>query len=206
MAQLATETNRAASAAPAFANPSPLGLCGFAMSTFVLSSINAGWFPPEGTNIIVGLAFFYGGIAQLITGILEFRVGNTFGVTAFTSYGAFWLALAFIYIPGTGILDALVKGAAVHPAVGLFLLGWTIFTGLLLLCSFRLNVGLVVTFALLFVALILLTIGELGPSTQAHQFGGYAGVLTAIAAWYVALAGLLSSVKFPFSLPVGPLS
>ncbi len=206
MAQLATETDRAASAAPAFANPSPLGLCGFAMSTFVLSSINAGWFPAEGTNIIVGLAFFYGGIAQLITGILEFRVGNTFGVTAFTSYGAFWLALAFIYIPGTGILDALVKGAAVQPAVGLFLLAWTIFTGLLLICSLRLNVALVVTFALLFVALILLTIGELGPSAQAHQYGGYVGVATAIAAWYVALSGLLSGVKFPFSLPVGPLS
>ena len=77
MAQLATETDRAASTSPAFANPSPPGLCGFAMSTFVLSSINAGWFLAGGTNIIVGLAFFYDGIAQLITGILEFRVGNT---------------------------------------------------------------------------------------------------------------------------------
>jgi len=206
MAQLAAETDRAASAAPVFANPSPLGLCGFAMSTFVLSSINAGWFPAGGTNIIVGLAFFYGGIAQLITGALEFRVGNTFGVTAFTSYGAFWLALAFIFIPGTGILDALTKGAAVDQALGLFLLAWTIFTGMLLLCTFRLNNALIITFALLFVTLILLTYGYLGSSTGAHTLGGYLGVATAIAAWYTALSMLLSAVNFPFTLPVGPRS
>lgn len=206
MAQLAAESDRATSGAPVFANPSPLGLCGFAMSTFVLSSINAGWFPAGGTNIIVGLAFFYGGIAQLLTGMLEFRVGNTFGVTAFTSYGAFWLALAYIFIPGSGILDALTKGAAIHPALGLFLLGWTIFTAMLFLCSLRLNNALVVTFGLLLLALILLTIGELGPNTGAHVLGGYAGVATAIAAWYTALAMLLSAVNFPFTLPVGPRS
>jgi succinate-acetate transporter protein len=205
MAQLAAESDRATSGASVFANPSPLGLCGFAMSTFVLSSINAGWFPAGGTNIIVGLAFFYGGIAQLITGVLEFRVGNTFGVTAFTSYGAFWLALAFIFIPGSGISDAITK-AAFHPALGLFLLGWTIFTALLFLCTFRLNNALVVTLGLLLVALILLTIGELGPSTGAHVLGGYVGVATAIAAWYTALSMLLSAVNFPFTLPVGPRS
>lgn len=204
MAQYAVE--RAEAAAPAVANPAPLGLCAFALTTFVLSSNNAGWFPAGAANIIVAPALFYGGLAQMLAGMWEFKSGNTFGATAFTSYGAFWLAVAAIYVPGSGIADALVKANALHPAVGFFLLGWTIFTALMFLGTLRSNVALMVVFALLLIAFILLTIGELGPSDGAHMFGGYVGVLTALAAWYTALAGLLASGKSAFTLPVGPRS
>src|SRR5438045_3410703 len=144
MAQLARQRSEPVAAAPAVANPGPLGLCGFALTTFVLSSINAGWFPAGATNIVVGLALFYGGLAQLLAGMWEFRTGNTFGATAFTSYGAFWLSFAAIFLPGFGILAAFVpKGgiapdpAILHPALGLYLLGWTIFTGLMFLGTLR---------------------------------------------------------------------
>jgi succinate-acetate transporter protein len=202
MAQLATE--RSEPVVAAVANPAPLGLCGFALTTFVLSSINAGWFPAGGTNIIVGLAVFYGGIGQLLAGMWEFRAGNTFGATAFTSYGAFWLSLGVVFIPGFGIGSAL--GTALHPALGLFLLGWTIFTGLMFFGTLRANMALITVFGLLFLTFLALTIGELAPSNGAHVLGGYLGVLTALAAWYTALAGILASSKSVFTLPVGPRS
>ena len=201
MAQVAAE--RSGIVAPAVANPAPLGLCGFALTTFVLSSINAGWFPATGTNIVVGLALFYGGLAQLCAGMWEFRSGNTFGATAFSSYGAFWLSFAAIFIPGTGILAAITP--ALHQALGVYLLGWTIFTGLMFIGTFRLNGALIAVFGLLFLTFLLLTIGELGASTGAHQIGGYLGVLTAIAAWYTALAGVLASIRSPLQLPVFPM-
>src|SRR6266516_3112819 len=144
MAQIATE--RSGVLAPAVANPAPLGLCGFALTTFVLSSINAGWFPDKGTNIVVGLALFYGGLAQLCAGMWEFRSGNTFGATAFSSYGAFWLSFAAIFIPGTGILAAITP--VLHQALGVYLLGWTIFTGLMFLGTFRSNIALMAVFGL----------------------------------------------------------
>jgi uncharacterized protein len=202
MAQLAAESNRAAAAAPAIANPGPLGLCAFALTTFVLSSINAGLFPTVVPNIVVGLALFYGGLAQILAGMWEFRTGNTFGATAFTSYGAFWMSFAAIFIPGTGILDALVKANAVGPAVGLYLLGWTIFTGLMFFGTLRINMALVVVFALLFLTFLSLTIGALAGAAGLSQLGGYLGILTALGAWYAALAG----IKTPFALPVGPRS
>src|SRR5437016_12669008 len=150
MAQIARERSESV----AVANPGPLGLSAFALTTFVLSSANAGLF--TGDKIVIGLALFYGGIAQLLAGMWEFRTGNTFGATAFTSYGAFWLSFAAIFIPGTGILDAIVKANAVGPAVGLYLLGWTIFTGLMFFGTLRINMALVVVFALLFLAFLAL--------------------------------------------------
>jgi len=204
MAQLATE--RSEPVAAAVANPAPLGLFGFALTTFVLSSINAGWFPAGGTNIIVGLAVFYGGIAQILAGMWEFRAGNTFGATAFTSYGAFWLALGVIFVPGSGILDALVKSNSVNQELGLFLLGWTIFTGLMFLGTLRANMALITVFGLLFLTFLALTIGKLAPSDGITTLGGYLGVLTALAAWYTGLAGVLASSKSVFTLPVGPRS
>ena len=89
MADVSVE--RAVASAPAIANPAPLGLSAFALTTFVLSAANAGWF--TGASIVIGLAFFYGGVAQMLAGMWEFRSGNTFGATAFTSYGAFWIAV-----------------------------------------------------------------------------------------------------------------
>src|SRR5690348_4740211 len=97
------------------ANPAPLGLSGFALTTFVLSLVNAGILAEKNTAIVIGLAVFYGGIAQLLAGMWEFRTGNTFGATAFTSYGAFWLSFAAILIPGFGVV---LDTASANSAVG----------------------------------------------------------------------------------------
>jgi len=205
MAQYAAETERT-HATSAIANPGPLGLSAFALTTFVLSSINAGWFPAGATNVVVGLAFFYGGIAQLLAGMWEFKTGNTFGATAFTSYGAFWLSFAAIFIPGFGIASALTTAGALHQALGLYLLAWTIITAILLISSLRINIALITVFAFLTLTFLSLTIGELSGTTTFGTLGGYLGVITAILAWYTALAGLLSSGRSGFSLPVGPIS
>jgi len=192
MAQFAAESQRAAAATPAVANPGPLGLCGFALTTFVLSSVNAGLIPlAGGLATVVGPALFYGGAAQVLAGMWEFRTGNTFGATAFTSYGAFWLAVGFS-----------IQQKLIVPGVpfGFFLLGWTIFTLLLFFGTLRINMALIVVFALLFLTFLCLTLGEFGAGTG--PLGGWLGILTALAAWYAALAG----IKTPFALPVGPRS
>jgi len=185
------------------ADPGPLGLSGFALTTFVLSAVNAGWYDAATTPIVVGLALFYGGLAQLTAGMWEFKKANTFGATAFTSYAAFWISLAAFLVLQGHIFT--IPAAQVPNALGLFLLGWTIFTGILLIASFRTNGALVVVFVLLFVTFALLTIGELGPSKTMHQIGGWTGVLTAIAAWYAALAGVLRSTFKRQVLPVFPM-
>lgn len=206
MAQYAAETDTPAYAAPAIANPGPLGLSAFALTTFVLSTINAGWFPATEVNIVVGLALFYGGAAQLLAGMWEFRTGNTFGATAFTSYGAFWLSFAAILIPGTGIADALTKAGVLDKAIGIYLLAWGIFTFLLFLGTLRNNIALIILFALLTLTFLSLAFADLTGTSALGTLGGYLGILTALVAWYTALAGLLSSGKSAFSLPVGPIS
>ena len=106
------------------ADPAPLGLAGFALTTFVLSAVNAGWIPKPGEPVVLGLAFGYGGLAQLCAGMWEFKRNNTFGATAFSSYGAFWIAFALLVTFNV----AKIPPAAVPAAVGMFLLAWGIFT------------------------------------------------------------------------------
>ncbi len=194
MAQITADTQRAAAASSSIANPGPLGLCGFALTTFVLSSANAGLFTATDTKIVIGLALFYGGLAQLLAGMWEFKTGNTFGATAFTSYGAFWLAV------GASLQLNLITD---HTAFGFFLLGWTIFTLIMFLGTFRINTALVVVFGLLTLTFLALTLGEFGVSGMG-VIGGYLGIVTALGAWYTAAAGILDSVKSSFTLPVGP--
>jgi uncharacterized protein len=209
MAQYAAE--RAESAAPAVANPAPLGLSAFALTTFVLSSSNAGFiFPSVGAGgaVVVGLALFYGGLVQLIAGIQEFRQGNTFGATAFCSYGGFWMALGFVLLPPTGIAASLIATKTLAPGLAVFLLGWTIFTLLMLIATFRISGALIVVFALLFLTFLALTIGWVVTSNGSNgsswiQIGGWLGIVTALVAWYTALAGVLASVKM-FNLPTMP--
>src|SRR5438874_13182285 len=201
MAQVAAE--RSGIVAPVVADPAPLGLSAFALTTFVLTSTYAGFFSDKAGGVAVAVALFYGGLAQLCAGMWEFRRNNTFGATAFTSYGAFCLSYAAILVPGTGILAGITP--VLHQALGVYLLGWTIFTGLMFIGTFRLNIALMAVLGLLFLTFLFLTIGELGPSTLAHQIGGYLGVLTAIAAWYTALAGVLTSIRSPLQLPVFPM-
>ncbi len=192
MARLAEESGAVQHAAGAgIANPAPLGLCAFALTTFVLSAANAKLY--TGESIVLGLALFYGGLAQFLAGMWEFRTGNTFGATAFTSYGAFWMAFA---------ATVQFKLVETHQALGFFLLAWTIFTGIMFLATLKTNMALIALFGFLFVTFLLLTMGAFGGGTG--QWGGYFGIVTAIIAWYTALAGLLSSMPSAFNLPVGP--
>ena len=195
MADNTTETGPVAAAATGttIANPAPLGLCAFALTTFVLSAANAKLY--TGETIVLGLALFYGGLAQLLAGMWEFKTGNTFGATAFTSYGAFWMAFA---------ATVQLKLVPTPEALGFFLLAWTIFTGLMFLATLRTNMALIALFGCLFVTFLLLTIGAFGGGTG--QLGGYFGLITAVIAWYTALAGLLASMPSAFNLPVGPRS
>jgi len=196
---------RAASSASAIANPAPLGLSAFALTTFVLSASNAGFILKQGVGgaVVIGLAIFYGGLGQLIAGIQEFRAGNTFSATAFTSYGGFWLGLGFVLLPPTGIAVAL--GTNLGTALGVFLLGWTIFTAMLFLGTFRLNGALVAVFGFLTLTFLFLTIGFLGGTTSMIQIGGWLGIVTALLAWYTALAGILAGVNSAIRLPVFPM-
>lgn len=180
------------------ANPGPLGLTGFATTTFILSLVNANVLKPGNTTLVIGLAVFFGGIAQFAAGMWEFRAGNTFGATAFTSYGAFWLSFAAILVPGFGTkLDA---GTA-HRALGFYLLAWTIVTAILTLGAMRLNGALSIVFILLLITFALLALGEWTTKATATgpvgwtKLGGWIGILTAIAAWYTAMAGILESVS-----------
>src|SRR6266436_4818613 len=203
-------------AAATTANPAPLGLSAFALTTFVLSTANAGLIKLP--FIVVGLALFYGGLVQIIAGIQEFRAGNTFGATAFCSYGGFWLAVAFTLAPlfgGKNLVDLASAGAATDAAkgVGIFLLGWTIFTGMMFLGTLRSNLALMAVFFFLFLTFLGLTIGWLSglPTTGSASLtwvniGGWLGIVTALLAWYTALSGVLASVKSSFQLPTFPRS
>ncbi len=171
------------------ANPGPLGLAGFALTTFVLSCQNAGVIPNEGGLwAMVPLAMFYGGLIQLVAGILEYRKGNTFGVVAFSSYGAFWMALAFLVI---FLKIGIIPGKAFGDALGITLLAWTIFTSYMtILTFFSKHTTLIAIFVVLEITFILLVIGHYSGSGAITKIGGWAGILTAFLAWYGSWEGI----------------
>ena len=187
---------------PITADPGPLGLAGFALTTFVLSFFNSGLVSEKGLPIVLGLALAYGGLAQLLAGMWEFRTGNTFGATAFTSFGAFWLSFwAFEQFFAKDITDK----AALGNAVGLYLIAWGVFTTYMLVASLRVSVAVAVVFALLAVTFILLGIGNAGDNTSVVHAGGYVGLATAIAAWYASFAAVTNSTFGRIVLPVKSL-
>lgn len=188
---------------PRVADPLPLGIAGFAMTTFVLSCVNAGFF--GGSAIlpsVFGLAIFYGGIAQFAAGMWEFVNRNTFGAAAFGSYGAFWLSFWFL---ATRVLPTLPPNVA-SGALGLYLLGWTIFTAYMTIASLRVTMAIFAVFALLTVTYALLTVGELAGIPALGVIGGYVGIATAIAAWYAAFAGVINSTFARPIIPTGPFA
>jgi succinate-acetate transporter protein len=197
MSRIVAETEPLQAAATPIVNPAPLGLSAFALTTFVLSAANAQLF--TGESIVIGLALFYGGLVQILAGMWEFKVGNTFGATAFSSYGAFWIAF------GASVQMKWIP-APPSQAIAFFLLGWTIFTLIMFLCTFRTNLALILLFGLLTVTFALLTAHAFGGNPSVGQMGGYLGIATALVAWYNALAGLLVSSKAGYTLPVGPRS
>lgn len=180
-----------------FADPGPLGLAAFALTTFVLSFTNTGLFKVE--PVVFGLALAYGGIAQLAAGMWEFAKGNTFGATAFTSYGAFWLS--FWYLTGHTDLSGAASAADVSHSVGLFLLGWTIFTAYMTVAAVRTSPILLTVFAVLTVTFAALALGDLTITASLTKLGGWLGLVTAALAWYASFAGVAAST---FKRPVVP--
>ncbi len=185
------------------ADPGPLGLAGFAMTTFVLSVFNANIIGNAALEaVVLPLALFYGGIAQMLAGMWEFKKNNTFGALAFTSYGAFWLGFAAYVKFVAGGLPA----AQAHEATGLFLLAWTIFTLYMLVASLRTTGLLAAVFAVLTVTFLLLTIGALGNHVDATKIGGWLGLVTAALAWYGSMAGVTNATWGRSVLPTWPLN
>jgi succinate-acetate transporter protein len=174
--------------APAVANPAALGLAGFALTTFVLSAHNAGW---ANDLTWVGLAFFYGGLAQFMAGMWEFRANNTFGATAFSTYGGFWMALATFVVL---VLAGKVPAGEVNSDLGWFLLAFAIFNTYMLILSTRVSIAVFLVFLTLEVTEILLFIGFFGGSKGLIQLGGIVGVITAIVAWYASFATVANNM------------
>jgi uncharacterized protein len=191
----------AAVAAPTIANPGPLGLAAFALTTFVLSMFNSGLVAEGGEPIVLGLALAYGGLAQVLAGMWEFRTGNTFGATAFTSYGAFWLSFwAYVQFFAKDIPEA----DAGH-AVGLYLIAWGIFTAYMFIASLRTTGAVALVFILLTITFIVLGIGDAAAKTGVTKLGGWLGLATALAAWYASFAEVTNATFARTVLPTWPL-
>jgi hypothetical protein len=190
-----------------FANPAPLGLSAFAATTFLLSLINVQTRGVEVPNLVVSMAYGYGGLVQLLAGMWEFAAGNTFGATAFSSYGGFWISFGLIFTPGSGILDGYAAAEGqLENVLGLYLFTWFIFTFIMLVAAHRSSLGLVLLFFFLDLTFLLLAVGFLMPThTVITKAGGSFGLITAAIAWYVAAAGLLTPDTSFFTLPVGEL-
>ncbi len=172
------------------ADPAPLGLAAFALTTFLLSLANSGLMPLAAEPVVLGVALAYGGVAQLLAGMWEFKKGNVFGATVFSSYGAFWLsfwAYVTFYAPN---IPAELHGKA----AGWFLICWGVFTVLMFVGSLRTTAVLAALFAVVVVAFFLLGFGALNGVTELTRAGGWVGLLAGAMAWYLCLAGVLSSV------------
>jgi uncharacterized protein len=184
------------------ADPAPLGLAAFALTTFVLSCVNAGLLSDTVEPVVFGLALAYGGIGQFAAGLWEFAKGNTFGATAFCSYGAFWLA--FWWLTGHTDLSGAASPNDLGNGIGVFLLAWGIFTLYMTVAATRVSGAVLVVFALLTLTFFLLAIGEFLESSGWTKFGGWVGLATALAAWYASFAGVTNFTFKRTVLPTAP--
>lgn len=179
------------------ANPAPLGLCAFGTTTVLLNLHNAGLF--DNNSMILAMGIFYGGIAQVIAGVLEAKKNNTFGLTAFTSYGLFWLSLvALIVMPKMGWMAAPSEGAMVA-----YLSVWGVFTLLLFFGTLKLSRALQFVFATLTILFFLLALGDYTGNSGIKHFAGYEGLVCGASAIYTGVAGLLNEMYGRIVLPVG---
>ena len=179
------------------ADPGPLGLGAFALTTFVLSVMNTGLIDAE--PVVFGLAFAFGGIAQFAAGLWEFAKGNTFGATAFCSFGAFWVS--FWYLTGPTDLSE-VSPSALPNGVGVYLLAWGIFTLYMTVAALRTTMVILAVFVLLTITFFLLAIGDFTEVAMWTKVGGWFGIATAVAAWYGSFAGVANAT---FKKPVLPV-
>jgi succinate-acetate transporter protein len=179
------------------ANPAPLGLTGFGLTTVLLNLHNAGLYPNN--SMILGMGMFVGGIAQIIAGVLESKKNNTFGLTAFVAYGSFWLSLTAIWaLPRLGLADK-----ADPVAMGFYLLLWGLFTFGMFIGTFRLNRALQVVFGTLVVLFGLLALGDFTGNAAITKLAGYEGIFCGLAAIYAAMAQVLNEVYGRTVLPLG---
>lgn len=182
------------------ANPAPLGLMGFGMTTILLNIHNAGFFPLD--SMILAMGIFFGGMAQVVAGIMEFKKSNTFGTTAFTSYGFFWLSLVALNIlPVMGLGEA-----ADSLSMAAFLFMWGFFTLFMFIATLRISKALQVVFGTLTLLFFLLAIGNFTGSTLILTIAGYEGIICGFSAIYAAMAQVINETYGKTVLPIGELS
>jgi uncharacterized protein len=197
---LSVNDDRTVTTASLIADPAPLGLAAFALTTFLLSAANAGWMTHATGNSWLGYAFAYGGLAQLLAGMWEFKNRNVFGATAFSSYGGFWI--------GLGLWVELVapkapSAAAANHDIGWILLAFAIFNTYMLICSTAVNAAVFGVFLTLEATEVILFAGLFAGNTNVVKAGGYVGVLTALVAWYTSSAGVMNGLRGRVVFPVG---
>jgi succinate-acetate transporter protein len=178
-----------------FSDPAPLGLAGFAFTTWMLSMINAGWFSADGMGDVLALAFAYGGTAQIIAGVLEYPRGNTFGTTAFISYGSFWWSFA--------LFIAFFASRVPEGFLGWYLFVWGVFTFYMWIGSLRTSRALQTVLLALWITYLLLAVGDWSHVTVITRIGGYTGLITAVAAFYASAAVIINDSFGHTVLPVG---
>ncbi|MGC9292867.1 MAG: acetate uptake transporter [Acidobacteriaceae bacterium] len=187
-------------AKPVFANPAPLGLIGFGFTTVILSLINAGVLPKGGEPVVLPLAFAYGGLIQMIAGMMEFRTGNTFGTVAFLSYGAFWWWFSLLILLGShGVLDLTQAGST----IAVTLIVWGVFTFYMWVATFRLSKALWWVFLTLWVTFFLLGFGDLLGLHGVARSGGWMGLICGLLAMYTSFALVTNSTFGKTVLPLG---
>ncbi len=181
------------------ANPAPLGLAAFGMTTILLNIHNAGFFPMDAVILTMGI--FYGGIAQVIAGIMEFKKNNTFGTLAFISYGFFWIALVGLMVmPKIGLGDAPSKESMAY-----FLGAWGFFSILMFLGTLKLSRALQFVFFSLVVLFALLTVATATGSESLHKIAGWEGIVCGLSAMYTATAQVLNELAGKTVLPICPI-
>ena len=181
------------------ANPAPLGLLGFGLTTVLLNIHNAGYY--ELNSMILAMGIFYGGLAQIIAGIMEWKKNNTFGTTAFTSYGLFWLTLVgLLFLPKLGLADATSK-----PAFAAYFFMWGLFTFVMFLGTLRINRALQFVFLSLTILFFLLAARDYLGSAAIGTLAGYEGIICGLSAVYAALAQVLNEVYKKVVAPLGPM-
>jgi succinate-acetate transporter protein len=181
------------------ANPAPLGLLGFGLTTVLLNIHNAGYY--ELNSMILAMGIFYGGLAQIIAGIMEWKKNNTFGTTAFTSYGLFWLSLVgLLFLPKLGLADATSK-----PAFAAYFFMWGLFTFVMFLGTLRINRALQFVFLSLTILFFLLAARDYLGSAAIGTLAGYEGIICGFSAIYAALAQVLNDVYKKVVAPLGPV-
>jgi succinate-acetate transporter protein len=201
-------TNDAPAPFTPVADPAPLGLAGFALTTFLLSAKNAGWMTSATGDAWLGYAFAYGGLAQLLAGMWEFRNRNVFGATAFGTYGSFWIGLGLWVILVAGASPPAGVSASVYAAqtgkdLGWILLAFAIFNTYMMLWSTQLNAAVFGVFLTLEITEIVLFISAFAANSGVGKVGGVVGIITAVVAWYTSAAGVINGMKGKAVVPVG---